>query len=100
MKIYDLKNKDGEIYAFEIQNIGRRKVSKIVKKIPGSIVKKFPSLFSWIKGQDEFCEFEVDGCTFVIEEPFGDNSRYWIGPKNTSFLCPQLVKVRETFLSD
>ncbi len=34
-----------------------------------------PRRFSWM-GEDEFCEFELEGQTFVVYEPFGDSSRY------------------------
>jgi len=39
-----------------------------------------PKFLSWLR-ESEFCQFEVEGITFVVEEPFGDNSRYWIGPR-------------------
>lgn len=42
------------------------------------------------------CEFNLKGETFIIEEPFGDNSRFWVGTKNK----PQpavLAAVRQAF---
>jgi hypothetical protein len=31
-----------------------------------------------------FCEFELNGEQYLIEEPFQDNSRYWVGPKHAA----------------
>jgi hypothetical protein len=45
---------------------------------------------------DEFCRFYVEGQLFVIWEPWGDNSRFWIGPDPTA-PCPQLGLVRDAF---
>jgi len=46
--------------------------------------------------EEEFCEFEVDSEAFVAWEPFGDNSRYWIGPKDGKWNV-QVDKVRAAF---
>jgi hypothetical protein len=51
-----------------------------------------------LKGEDEFCEFEIKGQKFVALEPFGDNSRYWIGPKPSKW-CEQVAIVRSTFVN-
>jgi len=54
--------------------MGRRFARQIAASVPAARV-----LASNLRS-DVFCEFEVAGETFVIEEPFADNSRYWIGP--------------------
>ena len=46
---------------------------------------------------DPFCEFEVGGERFEILEPYGDNSRYLIGPKCGSWI-PELESVSKAFL--
>ena len=86
------------MFAFEVANIllRRRGACSVVKQIPGARITRRPKLFSWFR-EDDFCEFEIDGITFVISEPFGDNSRYWIGPKPPRWV-PQLAVVRETFI--
>lgn len=98
MKIYDLRDKEGRIFAFEIENLllTRCGFCKIVKTIPGIKIKKSPRFFSWGR-EDEFCEFELDGHTFVSWEPFGDNDRYWVGPKSHVW-CPPIDQVRTAFL--
>jgi hypothetical protein len=51
---------------------------------------------SWFR-EEQFCEFEVEGQRFVIEEPYGDNSRYWIGPEPPAW-CEQIGVVRDAFV--
>ena len=82
MKTYDLKDDEGRVFAFEIPNllVSRRGVCKIVRGIPGVSLIKEPRRWR-LSADDEFCEFELEGVRFVAWEPFGDNSRYWIGPK-------------------
>ncbi len=33
-------------------------------------------------GNEIHTEFTFDGAKFVVWEPFGDNSRFWIGPSD------------------
>jgi len=95
MKVYDVLDKDGRVFAFEVNNflLSRRRVCAIVRKIPGVRVIHAPKLFS---RDEEFCEFEVDGQRFVVWEPWGDSSRFWIGPKSKQW-CPEIKIVRDFF---
>lgn len=97
MTTYDLKDKEGRVFAFEIENwiLGRWGVVRVVRTIPGAVIKRMPVFLSWFR-EEKFCEFEVDGHTYVAWEPFGDNSRFWIGPEPTHWL-PQTEKVWEAF---
>lgn len=97
MRTFPLFDKNGRLFAFEIGNllIGRRGVCKVVERIKGPTLTRRPKLFSWPR-EDVFCEFAVDGESFVAVEPFGDNSRYWIGP-NPARWVPQTEKVHEAF---
>jgi hypothetical protein len=92
MRVYDLS---GNV-AFETTNCGRRRACRIVRRIPGVAIVREPKLFGWLYEPDEFCEFTLDGVTFKIWEPFGDNSRYWVGPVPT-VACEQLAIVRAAF---
>lgn len=75
MRIHPTQDEQGQLLGFEISSLlGRRFARRIAASVPGARVTA-SNLRS-----DVFCEFEVAGETFVIEEPFGDNSRYWIGP--------------------
>jgi hypothetical protein len=98
MKTYPLQNEKGELHAFEIENIwvGREGATAIVERIPGVIVKRRPKKFLSDFREDVFCEFELNGVTFEIEEPFGDNSRYWIGKAGGGW-CPEVEIVERAF---
>jgi hypothetical protein len=81
MKIYEHKDAEGRVVSFEIDNllISRRGVVRILRSIPDIHIIRSPRLLWW--REDEFCEFEIGGQRFKALEPFGDNSRYWIGPE-------------------
>ena len=81
MRIHDLSTAEGASRAFEVSNLllSRARACKIVETIPGAIITKRSRLF---RDNDEFCAFKIGLDEFVIEEPFGDNSRYWVGTKD------------------
>ncbi len=97
MKIYDLHDVENKVFAFEVSTLGirRRGVCRVVETIPDAVFVRRPKCLSWFR-ESSFCEFIVDGETYVVEEPFGDNSRYWVGPTPPRWL-PQTEKVREAF---
>jgi hypothetical protein len=95
VRIHDLNAKYERFCGFEVSNtlLSRGQACRIVQKIPGAALVRKSRLF---RDTDEFCEFTLAGETFVIEEPFGDNSRYWIrsnGPSQTS----SLLQIRAAF---
>jgi hypothetical protein len=97
MRTYELLDTNGRVYAFEVNNsgLGRRGVCRVVDTIPGAHIVRKPKIFSWFR-EEYFCEFEVEGKTFVAWEPYGDNSRFWIGPEPPRWL-PQTQAVRDAF---
>ena len=97
MKTYGLKDNQGRTFAFEVSNflIGRRAVVGIVRTIPGARLIKEPRRWRLSSGED-FCEFELEGVKFVVSEPFGDNSRYWIGAKPPRWVAG-VERVQEVF---
>ena len=100
MTVYDIKDPDGRAFAFEVDNLllGRRAVCKMLARIPGCRIVRPPKFFSWLR-ESEFCQFEIDNITFVVEEPFGDNSRYWIGPRPPRWV-PQIAVLRQAFIDE
>ena len=84
MKIYAIPENADQPAAFEVSNItlSRTRACRIVEAIPGAQILKRPAAFSWFR-EPVFCKFELDGQKFEIEEPFGDSSRFWIGPAST-----------------
>ena len=95
MKLYDLKDGSGRTFAFEVGNFGRHRACRFVGKIPGVIILRRQRHFQF-SSEDEFCEFQLEGQRFVIWEPYGDNSRYWVGPKPPEW-CPEVERVRDAF---
>jgi hypothetical protein len=81
MRVRDLPNTEGKTNAFEVSNLllTRSRACKVVEAIPGATIVKRTRLF---RDTDEFCIFTIGTDEFAIEEPFGDNSRYWIGTKD------------------
>ena len=85
MKTHKITDEQGNLFAFEVSNtwLSRRKAVKVVQKLSAVEITKRPKWFSF-QNQDVFCEFIYKGTTYQVEEPWGDNSRYWIGPKSNS----------------
>lgn len=87
MKTYPIKTDKGSIHVFEVGNaaLSRGGVVRIVQKIPNVVVVKKPKFLSWLR-EDVFCQFEISGQLFSVEEPFGDNSRYLVSaePRGSS----------------
>lgn len=81
METYPLRDQEGQVYAFEIPisyfptagSIGR-----FLSKCPGVQVTKQRKLFEF--GNEVHVEFLFDETPFHAWEPYGDNSRLWIGP--------------------
>ena len=97
MRIHDLNTEDGRLCAFEVSNtlLSRGQACRIVQKIPGAALQRKSRLF---RDTDDFCEFTLAGETYVIEEAFGDNSRYRVGSKG-SVPASSLPQVRAAFES-
>jgi len=81
MHIRDLSCAEGKTNAFEVSNLllTRSRACKLAETIPGAKITKRSRLF---RDTDEFCIFTIGLDEFAIEEPYGDNSRYWIGTKD------------------
>jgi hypothetical protein len=96
--VYDIKDADGRVFAFEVDNLtlGRRGACRVLARIPGCRLVRGPKFLSWFR-ESEFCQYEIEGVTFVVEEPFGDNSRYWIGPSPPRWVS-QIAAVRQAFI--
>ncbi len=100
MKTFQFHDEEGRLHAFEI-NIplrGRVGVSRIAAQIPNAKLLKKTKDLSGLRGEDVFCEFELNSKLFTIEGPFGDNSRYLIG-SNPPKHCPELELIEKAFIN-
>jgi hypothetical protein len=101
MKIFDILDAQGRLLAFEVSNalLGRRGACRVVAGLPGVTMLRRPRVLSWWR-EEVFCEFSLGGVRFEIGEPYGDNSRYWIGPAGADPLVgstAEIVQVRDAF---
>lgn len=97
MKKFEIRDETGLIFAFEVANFGRHRAYKFVSKIPEVTIVKRQKHFQFT-ADDEFCEFELNGKRFVMWEPWGDNSRFWIGPNPPRWRA-EIDEVRNAFAS-
>ncbi len=84
MKTYKLHRENGYFYAFEIENayIRPKKIAKLLDSIIDVTDVKLEKLFN--SSIDVHIHFKYKDKDFIVWEPYGDNSRYWIGPEQES----------------
>lgn len=72
----------GAPIAFEIDNayVGLRAIHKLLTSIEDVTEVRPRRLFS--KWDTVHIRFKFKGRDYFVVEPFGDNSRYWIGPES------------------
>ena len=98
MKTYPVLTKDGSrAFAFEIENIyiSPGTAARLVAAVDGVADVKLRRMFS--KSSDVHIEFNYHGQPYILWEPFGDSSRYWIGPKEESGDVGNIAALEATF---
>jgi len=98
MKTTELRNDSGTVTGFSVRStlLTRWGVPAIVRSILSARVVRKQQAFR-LAGPDDFCEFVVDGKTFLVIEPFGDNSEFWVVAEPPEPQCFPLTKVRGAF---
>lgn len=98
MKTREMRNDSGIVTGFAISStlLTRWGVPKILRTIPGAQLIRKQRPFR-LTGPDDFCEFSVEGKTFLVIEPFGDNSEFWVVAEPPEPQCPPFAKVRGAF---
>lgn len=98
MKTYPVLAKDGsKSAAFEVENayIGLMTVSRLLRQV-GDVTDVRPrQLFSSSDGVH--IEFKYRGTPFIVWEPYGDSSRYWIGPKEGAEASIECASLEQAF---
>lgn len=94
MKTFPLRRADGAQFAFEIGNtfISLSQISKIIGSVES--VKDIQR----VRGSDDRISFTFAGEPFVVHEPWGDNSRYWVGPVEPGNSVVDISPLHEAFL--
>ena len=98
MKTYPEFNNAGEMTAFEISNIyfpSSGSVSRFFARCPGVQIEQQRRPFE--VGNEVHTAFKFEGTTFVVWEPYGDSSRFWIGPQKE--VAVDSIKNLHTFVA-
>jgi len=99
MKTYPLsqKNEDDQPIAFEIDNayIGSGAIASLLKEIEGitDVHKEGIGGFP----REIHVRFKYQGYDYVVWEPYGDNSKYCIGPDNPDECKKSIRPIEEVF---
>lgn len=97
MKVYELGSPGDRPYAFEVNtwSLSGRALRRILESVAGvTDVRLTASLLS---RDENRAYFRFHGVPFVVWEPFGDNSRYWIGPDSQDVPAPDLGPLIRAF---
>lgn len=83
MKVFELRRDDGGFSAFEIESVYIRpkKIAELLSCVDGVSQVGTQRITD---DRDVRVSFRFSDVGYIVCEPFGDSSRYWIGPKNDS----------------
>jgi hypothetical protein len=93
MKTWPLLKKDGSLCAFEIRStwVTFRQIFRVLRATEGvADVKR-----NWFS--EAHITFNYRGELFVIYEPWGDSSRYWVGPQDAERSKVDLTSLHKAF---
>jgi hypothetical protein len=81
MQTYPIRDKQEHAFAFEIENVYAtpRAIGNLLRQVNEVSDVRVRKLFS--KWEDIHVWFKFGETEYIVLEPFGDNSRYWIGPQ-------------------
>ena len=97
MKTFLLNSDEGQLVGFEISNsfLSSGGIAKYVRRIKGCDVIGTRRLLS---ADEVHVRFSFSGNRFIVWEPFGDNSRLWVGPEDGEVVPPDTIEaLREKF---
>jgi len=99
MQTYPIYSNNGQKIAFEIDNIyiGPRKIVKLLENRTGVSHLRKRRLFH--SPSDIHVEFTYKGVNYIVWEPYGDSSRYWIGPKDEKLDIAQVANIESIFMA-
>ena len=93
-----VRNSTTPAHAFEIDNayVTARHVARILKSIPNVANVRTRN---WFQRNEYRVEFEYENRECVVWEPFGDNSRFWIGPRDSGGFDIDITTIEDAFLA-
>ena len=97
MITYPISGDGVPVKAFEIENvyIGLKQISELLKSVSGVSDVRMRKLFSG--NSDIHIEFKYLDTDCVVWEPYGDSSRYWIGPKDDKNTVIDMKNIQSAF---
>jgi hypothetical protein len=81
VRTYPIVDHSGHMFAFEIEHVyvGRGRLARVLREIDGvSSIRVVPRFGD---SPDVRVQFVFRGRKCMVWEPYGDSSRYWIGPE-------------------
>ena len=97
MITYPISGDGVPVRAFEIENvyIGLKQISELLKSVSGVSDVRMRKLFS---GNSVIhIEFSYLDTDCIVWEPYGDSSRYWIGPKDDKSSAVDMKNIQSAF---
>ena len=91
------EKRDNRPFAFEVENayVVPGTIARLLAEIDGVTDVRIRKRFS---GSSEIhVEFKYLSRDYIVWEPYGDNSRYWIGPKNPEESAGDIGNIENVF---
>ena len=97
MTTYSILDSAERLLAFEIENVYLTvsKAAALLQSVDGVSDIERRQLFR--KPMDVHIRFRFRGVPFIVWEPYGDSSRYWIGPADKEQAHPNVADLQATF---
>jgi hypothetical protein len=97
METFPVAKKGEHNVAFAIENVyvSRKTTARLLEQAKGVTDVRLRSRFG--SSDDIRIEFKYLGQDCIVWEPFGDNSQYWIGPRNPGEGVDEIVGLEDIF---
>jgi hypothetical protein len=88
---------NGRLIAFEVENayISPATVARLLQQVEG--VSHVERRRAFARASDVHVRFALQGHPCIVWEPYGDNSRYWIGPESPETFSKDLGNIQRIF---
>jgi hypothetical protein len=92
-----LTKESGRLFAFEVENIyiPPAMAARLLTDVNGVTDVELRRVFS--ESSDIHVEFRYRGRSYIVWEPYGDSSRYWIGPKEDEIDGDDIASIEAAF---
>ena len=100
METFPLRDSGGAEYAFEIPSSyfpTSGSVARFLDRCPGVSVTRIRKAFDFVS--ETRVEFSLDGDLYEVWEPFGDNSRFWVGSTKGIECRPRSLPKLEAYVN-